>query len=350
MAYISEDIKRRIQSIKVEDVARELNLDVRKHWALCFMHDDHNPSLYFNQRKNKWHCFVCDKYGGPIGLVQEKLGYGYVDACKWLADRFGIIIPGDNGYRKKVKKKNQKIQPVIKNREKTDNILLDVEMLAWIVYNAKLSDNAKHFLYVERKYSPHVVKNLKIGSISNSDRLVNKLVTVFGRERALASGIVRENSRGLYLFFYTPCLVFPYLDAQGNIINIQTRYLGTYSKAPRFQFLPGSPTGMFNIPVLSDIDRKEPLYVAEGVTDCIAHLSIGHKAIAVPSATLLNPDEVKLIAPKNLFMYPDSNEAGENLFKKLSELLHDNYSSITRLSLPEGIKDYSDYYKILIEE
>ena len=348
MAYISEDIKNRIQSIKIEDVAEKLNLEVRRHWSLCFMHNDHKPSLYFNPRKNQWRCFVCDKGGDSIGLVREKLGYSYVDACKWLADRFGIIIPGDNGYRKKVKTK--KIRTKINSTKKTDEVLMDVEMIAWIVNNAKLSDDAKYFLYVERKYSPDVVKRLKIGSISNSNRLINNLVSVFGRERALASGIVRENSRGLYLFFYTPCLVFPYLDAQGNIINIQTRYLGTYSKAPRFQFLPGSHIGMFNIPILSAIDRKEPLYVAEGVTDCIAHLSMGNKAIAVPSATLLNPDEVKLIAPKNLFMYPDSNKAGENLFKKLSELLYENYSSIIRLSLPEGVKDYSDYYKILIEE
>ena len=69
------------------------------------MHNDSHPSLHFNTDKNSWKCYVCNKGGGVINLVMEKLEIGFVDACNWLADQFTITIPEDDGYRKQFKKK-----------------------------------------------------------------------------------------------------------------------------------------------------------------------------------------------------------------------------------------------------
>ena len=72
--------------------------------------------------------------------------------------------------------------------------------------------------------------------------------------------------------------------------------------------------------------------------------------MAIPSATLLNDADIKTLAPKNLFMYPDKDEAGERLYKNLSEKLNVYGSMIMRLQLPEGCKDFSDYYLRQISE
>ena len=346
--FIPDDIKVRLHEIPIISVANALGIQViRRRSARCFMHDDHHPSLGFNNSKNTWKCFVCDKGGNQITLVMEKLGLSYVDACKWLADRYNIYIPNDNGYRKRPKNKT-----FVKTKTKEDETfsLIDREIATWIITHAGLSEKAKDFLFIQRKYSEDVVNSLRIGSISDSARLVNALVEVFGKERALASGIVRQNSRGLYLFFRTPCLLFPYTDIDGNILNIQARYLNKPQSGNRFQFLEGIATGIFNLPIIKYTTRTEKLYVTEGVTDCIAHLSCGHKAVAIPSATTLKPKDVRALAPMNLFMYPDADSPGEKLFTQLHSLLRDCYSSILRLELPEGFEDYSDYYKKMVED
>ncbi len=346
--FISEDIKARLHEIPILSVADALGIQViRRRSARCFMHDDHNPSLGFNISKNTWKCYVCDKGGDQITLVMKKRELSYVDACKWLADRFNIFIPNANGYRNCSKKKtiNQ-----TKTKGKEAISLIDRDIATWIISHTGLSEKAKEFLFKRRKYSESVVNSLCIGSISDSARLVNVLVNVFGKERTLASGIVRQNSRGLYLFFYTPCLMFPYTDIDGNIINIQTRYLGTNTKAPRFQFLPNVETGIFNAQLLKSVTRDDMLFVSEGVTDCLALLSNGKNAIAIPSATLLHKKDVKLIATKNLYMYPDQDVAGERLYQALSERLNDYGSMIMRVQLPDGCKDYSDYYLKQIEK
>lgn len=341
-------IKDKLKDIPILKVADELGITHKGKSARCFMHDDKNPSLGFNTSKNTWKCFVCDKRGDQVTLVMEKLNLSYIDACKWLADKFNIIIPEDDGYRRRVIVKKSGVQA--KSKSKHTNSPVDVEMISWIVSNAQLSDIAQDFLYNQRKYKPMVVENLKIGSISDSTKLINALVKNFGLERALKSGIVRQNMRGLYLFFCTPCLIFPYFDISGNIVNMQTRYLGIDKNVPRFQFLPNSSTGLFNMVIVNSISVDEKLFVSEGITDCIALLSSGRNAVAIPSATLLNDADIKLLAPKNLYMYPDKDEAGERLYKNLSDKLNAYGSMIMKLQLPEGCKDFSDYYLKLISD
>lgn len=343
-----DKIKNILKDIPILKVADELGIAHKGKSAKCFMHDDKKPSLGFNTSKNTWKCFVCDKGGDQVTLVMEKLDFPYIDACKWLADRFNIIIPEDDGYRKKVIVKKSNFNTKTKTIGKTSSV--DVEMISWIVSHAQLSEMAKDFLFNKRKYKPWVVENLRIGSISDSAKLINVLVNTFGLDRALKSGIVRRNSRGLYLFFRTPCLLFPYTDFEGNVINIQTRYLGTDKNVPRFQFLPNTMTRIFNLAILKQTSVDEKLFISEGITDCIALLSTNRKAVAIPSATLLHDADIKLLAPKNLYMYPDKDEAGERLFKNLCDKLNAYGSMIMKLQLPEGCKDFSDYYLKLISD
>lgn len=337
----------KLKEIPILDVADNLGIKRKGKVCKCFMHDDKNPSMGLRPVTNTWKCFVCDKGGDQITLVMEYLHLSYVDACKWLADQFNIIIPEDDGYRRKIIKK----APIQKETDlATHTREIDVEIVSWIVNNARLSNLAKDFLYNRRKYKPEIVDALKIGSITDSKKLVEAIVNRFGLERALKSGIVCQNTYGQYLFFRTPCLIFPYTDVDGNIVNLQTRYLGTDKKVPRFQFLPGSMTGMFNKSILKTTSVDDKLFVAEGITDCIALLSSGRKAVAIPSATLLHDDDVKLIASKNLFMYPDKDDAGERLYDNLCKRLNNYGSMIMKLKLPDGSKDFSDYYKTLISD
>jgi hypothetical protein len=80
-------------------------------------------------------------------------------------------------------------------------------------------------------------------------------------------------------------------------------------------------------------------------------LSAGHKAIAIPSATLLKPKDVELLkslvaSPTGgglvgaFHMYPDRDEPGERLFLQLQQIL----PQLEHHQLPVGCKDFSEYY------
>ena len=338
---IPREIIDKLNELSILSVASKLEISVKRKRALCFMHNDSHPSLHFNTDKNTWKCYVCNKGGGVINLVMEKLEIGFVDACKWLADEFTIIIPEDDGYRKQYKKKI--VKPAVKQKVEPQ-IVNDIELYEWVVRRARLSEQARRFLYEERKYSEEVVRELGIGSVTYPDKLVNALVDRFGEERCVKSGIVKRGQYGLYLHFYAPCLLFPYKDMEGRVVNLQSRYLGTKKDAPRFQFIQNAQISMFNIGVLKELEVGEKLFLSEGITDCIALLSSGRKAVAIPSATLLKEEQLNLLASRNLYMYPDRDEAGERLFNELQDTLVKRGAMVVRVPLPKGCKDFSDYY------
>ena len=340
---IPHDTIEKFNELSILDVASELDIKTRRKLALCFIHDDTHPSLHFNTDKNTWKCYVCDKGGGVINLVMEKLGIGFVDACKWLSDKFNINIPEDDGFRKHIKTKNVKVAKLQKTETKPQ-IVADIELYEWVAQRAKLSDIAKKFLFEERKYSEEVVRSLGIGSVTYPKVLVSALVDRFGEERCLKSGLVNRGKYGLYLYFYAPCLLFPYKDMDGRVVSLQSRYIGNREDAKRFLFIQNAQIGLFNVGVLKDMKIGEKLFISEGITDCIGLLSSGRKAVAIPSSTLLKEDQINLLAGRNLYMYPDKDEAGERLFNELQDKLGKRGTMVVRVSLPKDCKDFSDYY------
>ena len=88
------------------------------------------------------------------------------------------------------------------------------------------------------------------------------------------------------------------------------------SVIPRFRFPTGSQCGIYNLPVLNLLRPGDELYITEGCSDCWAMLSAGHKAIAIPSATLLSQKDIEQLSIINsqlsisYHMFPDRDAPG----------------------------------------
>lgn len=305
----------KLRDLSIESVAERLGLSVVRHKCLCPLHDDHHASMSFNLRNNTARCFVCqDKSMGTIDLVMRVLHLNFKEACRWLSDgRLSLTLPRREGTLNTSASCHSVFQP--------DRYIRFFEH-PW------LSDRAKEFLYDERKLDPRVVRWCRLTS---------------WRDR---NG--------------TEWPQIPYYDMEGKLIGIQNRNLQAPSLcekaggevSPRFRFPYGSQCSIYNLPVLKMLKPGEQLFITEGASDCWAMLSSGHKAIAIPSATLLSPKDkellVKLTAPSsiitqpssNIHMYPDRDLPGERLFLQLKEIL----PNLIHHQLPPDCKDYSDYY------
>lgn len=340
MAIPSEVISS-LKELDIEDVASVLGLEVRKHKALCFMHDDHNPSITFSKAKNLYKCWACGKGGGPIQLAQDKLGLNFQEACVWLADKFNLWQPENGVYRRPVMRN---IKRVILPTVEKGTSPLDIEVCNWLIDSAKLSEQAKSFLFKERYLKEEVVLSLNIKSISDSTKVVKVLVSHFGETRCLESGLICKRGNTMSFYFSTPCLLFPYYDKDGALLGIQSRYLGDRQNVPRFQFMVSCKTRVFNLPILNTLNYGDSLYISEGITDCLALLSSGLKAVAIPSATILPKEDLALLKFYDLHMFPDQDEAGRKAFTDIRKFFVNMYSTVKDEKLPVNVKDYSDYY------
>ena len=292
-----------LRDLPIEGVAERLGLELRQHKALCPFHNDHHPSLSFNVRKNTFRCFVCDAHGGTIDLVMRTTGKDFREACSWLGGEECLRVQVFKGSR------------VVDREEKT----FDASRYEKFFERPYLSAAAKAFLFDERRIDPRVVRWCRLTS---------------WRDR---NG--------------TDWLQIPYYDKEGKLIGIQNRNLGNQNenqneKGPRFRFPKGSQCTIYNLPILNLLKEGEALYITEGASDCWAMLSAGHKAIAIPSATLLSRKDKEMLSSLSFslsltyHMYPDRDEPGERLFLQLRQVLPD----LVHHQLPPNCKDYSEYF------
>ena len=341
MVHIPDNVLAQLDGLSCEDVAEKLGVDVKRHRALCFMHDDHHPSLaFFGDGRKTWRCFVCNKGGNAIDLVRERMDYSFVEACLWLCAQYGISVGNE------VSKLSPRKRIVQKRLVKTDEKKPFAKDVAqFVIDHCDLTDTARQFLFEERRLSPQVVEDLNIVSLDSPWDIVKKMSEAFSAETLQTSGLVSIVNGKMYLRLFTPCLIFPYYNQNRELIGLQSRYLGQSDEAPRFQFVSSQKTHLFNLPILKTMRHNEELYISEGITDCLALLSSGKKAVAIPSATTLPEMDLMDLTKYKLYMYPDQDAPGKRAFGELQSLFIKMSCFLRKMSLPEGTKDYSDFYK-----
>ena len=297
----------KLRDLPIEGVAERLGLRVRMHKALCPFHDDHHASMSFKVSKNTCRCFVCMTQSiGPIDLVMRHLNFDFKAACRWLADEHNIIL------------EEWKPQTSAISHQTS----FDASRYARYFDHPFLNEPARKFLFDERRLDPRVVRWCRLTSWTDKQG--------------------------------TPWLQIPYYDRSGRLTGVQNRNL-IRGALPRFRFPSGSKCGIYNLPVLNLLKPGEPLFITEGCSDCWAMLSAGHKAIAIPSATLLTQDVRSKMADGRsnsslltlhsslgitFHMFPDRDAPGERLFLQLQKVL----PTLQHHQLPPDCKDFSDYY------
>lgn len=286
----------KLRDLPIEGVAERLGLRVERHKSLCPFHEDSHPSLSYRVSKNTFRCFVCGASGGPIDLVMRHLGKDFKEACKWLADEHNIILD-----EWKPAQKDEVQKP------------FDASRYERFFERPWLNEEARRFLFDERKIDPRVVRWCRLTSW--------------------------KDKQGV------PWLQTPYYDREGKLVGVQNRNL-IKGALPRFRFPSGSQCGIYSQPVLNLLKPGDELFIAEGCSDCWSLLSAGHKAIAIPSATLLTQKDIEQLSMVDnqlsisYHMFPDNDTPGERLFLQLQKIL----PSLVHHQLPLGCKDFSELY------
>ena len=416
---LDKSTTQRLRSLPVEAVAERLGLRVVRHKSLCPFHDDHHASLSYSPSRNTFRCFVCDARGGTIDLVMRHLNMSFPDACRWLANGTNIIL---DTYRPRTPTVDRPARP------------FDAARYARLFEHPWLSDEARTFLFTERRLNPRVVswcrltswtdrqgthwlqtpyfdasgqliglqnRNLDYGKQKGDERDVtgadNKQGQGVEGEQEQGSdgkqgqagegkqGQAGEGKQGQAIDGKQGQAVESKQGQgsegkQGQAVEGKKwqgsegkqgqavegkKWQGSEGKqgqgvegkgkqgqgsesreAPRFRFPYGSRCTVYNLPVTAMLRPGEPLFITEGCSDCWAMLSAGHKAIAIPSATLLSQADKALLRDlaqrlgTSFHMFPDRDAPGERLFMQLREVL----PGVQHHQLPVDCKDFAEYY------
>lgn len=391
----------KLRDLPIEGVAEQLGMVVKRHKALCPFHADHHASLSFNTRKNNCRCYVCmGDSVGTIDLVMKYLGKDFLSACRWLAEVNGVYL--EKGRKREASSSYSSLggsssggsfsgdntggsssgeNPGGSSSGKSSSF--DASRYARFFEHPWLNEAARRFLFEERKIDWRVVNWCRLTSWTDKKGINWLQIPYFDMEGRLigiqnrnldyrktptdftdashageAKGVAAEKTPT----DFTDDTDSPSHQAEGSFQtegSHQTKSshqtedshqtegsLQTEPMAPRFRFPYGARCSIYNLPVVGRLKPGERLFITEGCSDCWAMLSAGHKAIAIPSATLLKPEDKQLLADierqyqVEFHMFPDQDAPGESLFLQLKEIL----PSLVHHQLPPDCKDFSEYY------
>ena len=391
----------KLRDLPIEGVAEQLGMVVKRHKALCPFHADHHASLSFNTRKNNCRCFVCmGDSVGTIDLVMKHLGKDFLSACRWLAEVNGVYL--EEGRKREASSSYSSLggsssggsfsgdntggsssgeNPGGSSSGKSSSF--DASRYTRFFEHPWLNEAARRFLFEERKIDWRVVNWCRLTSWTDKKGINWLQIPYFDMEGRLigiqnrnldyrktptdftdashageAKGVAAEKTPT----DFTDDTDSPSHQAEGSFQtegSHQTKSshqtedshqtegsLQTEPMAPRFRFPYGARCSIYNLPVVGRLKPGERLFITEGCSDCWAMLSAGHKAIAIPSATLLKPEDKQLLADierqyqVEFHMFPDQDAPGESLFLQLKEIL----PSLVHHQLPPDCKDFSEYY------
>ena len=368
----------KLRDLPIEEVASQLGLQVARHKSLCPFHSDHHASLSFNTRKNLCRCFVCmDESLDSIGLVMKSLHVDFPKACFWLAERNGILLEKGRGriWRRNCRSASadspdsavssasaaspaSTASPVASASSASSPAAphaFDAARYARFFEHPWLNEAACRFLFDERKIDGRVARWCRLSSWTDRKGVNWLQIPYFDKEGRLV-GIQNRN-----LDFHRKSRPTDSMDSEktgksscptdftddtDSKVSIGSKAGTDSEEVPRFRFPYGSQCGIYNLQVLKLLTPGERLFITEGCSDCWAMLSAGHKAIAIPSATLLKPEDRDVLAyisetfGVEWHMFPDRDAPGERLFLQLKEIL----PSLIHHQLPLGCKDFGEAY------
>ena len=305
--------------------------------GLCPIHDDKNPSLVVNRKKNVWNCLgACGRGGDPIEwvMVAEKASFRH--AVELLKDG----ATGTGGGKK------------FTTERKLDCPLTidvdDVSLLGSVCeyYHQRLKESPQALQYLQsRGITDHeTIDTFQIGFVDRTLglRLPAKQIKAGAeiRQRLRNIGILRdsghEHLRG--------CITFPLRNDQEQVVQVYGRRVdnGQGRTASHF-YLPRSHGGVFNRAAFQAADE---IILCESVIDALTFWNAGFRNVSTIYGTNGFTDDMQqsLVAHniKRILLALDNDEAGNKAATSLAEQLTSDNFEVFRIKFPAGM-DANEY-------
>ena len=113
--------------IDIEDIVSSY-VSLKRHGSLfkglCPFHNEKTPSFTVYPETQSFYCFGCGAGGDAISFIKRIENIDYIDALKYLCDRYGMQMPQD-GYDNSMSKKRRRVYEANRAAAKYFNSVLN---------------------------------------------------------------------------------------------------------------------------------------------------------------------------------------------------------------------------------
>lgn len=308
-----EQIKNHIDIIDVVGDYVKLKKRGANYLGLCPFHNEKTPSFTVSPAKELYKCFGCGKSGNTITFLMEHDKMTYVEALRWLANRYHIEV------------EETESTPEQKQQQQASESLYIINSFAQKFFEEQLFDHSEGrtiaLSYLkERGFREETMRKFQLGyNPSYRDELAKALIkNQFNKELLPKSGLVVVRNETELVDNYRNRIIFPIHNNSGKIIGFGARVIGKQDKAPKYINTPENEIyiksrvlyGSFFARVA--IDKANECLLVEGYTDVISLHQAGIENVVASGGTSLTIDQLRLVKKytNNLTIIYDGDSAG----------------------------------------
>src|SRR3954468_11690868 len=200
--------------------------------ACCPFHNEKTPSFTVSPSKQFYHCFGCGAHGNAIGFLMEYSGLAYPEAIRALAETVGMPVPETRG---RPDKPGSAEAPALTAR------MMD----ALSYYRAELKKSKVAIEYLKgRGVSGEVAARYGLGFAPDGWQNLEAVFTDYSNPALKDTGLVIDSEaegerRSRRYDRFRNRVMFPILDARGNVIGFGGRVIG--KGEPKYLNSPETP-------------------------------------------------------------------------------------------------------------
>ena len=306
--------------------------------ANCPFHHEKTPSFVISPAKQIYKCFGCGKAGDSVKFVMEHEHFSYVDALKYLAQKYNIEI-----------EETEQTPEFIEQQSKRDGLYIVNEYAKdFFVHNMHESDEGKSIglsYFKERGFSEEIIKKFQLGYALNSYSALTDAALEKGYQlEILQNAGLSSKKENTKLDFFRERVMFPIHGVSGQVLGFGGRILKSNAKAPKYINTPDTDIydkskvlyGIFYAKVA--IRKEDECYMVEGYTDVISLNQAGIENVVSSSGTSLTKDQVRLIKryTENITVLYDGDAAGIKAALRGIDIILENGLNVKVVLLPEN--------------
>ncbi len=307
-----EQITNRIDVIDVVGEFVKLKKRGANYLGLCPFHNEKSPSFTVSPSKEIYKCFGCGKSGNTITFLMEHEKYTYVEALKWLAQRYNIEL-----QETEVTDETRTVQLAAESLHALNNFAQKF-FSEQLLNTEEGQSNALTYLE-ERGYNLSTIEKFQVGynPVQKNSFATAALQQQFSSEILLKSGLVVNRNDEL-VDNYRGRIIFPIHNTTGKIIGFGARVIGNADKAPKYINTPENEIYIKSKILYGayfarhSIDKANECLLVEGYTDVISLQQAGIENVVASGGTSLTADQLRIVKKYtgNLTIIYDGDAAG----------------------------------------
>ena len=307
-----QQIQQKIDIIDIVGSFVKLKKRGANYLGNCPFHNEKTPSFTVSPTKEIYKCFGCGKSGNSISFVMEHEKYGYVDALKWLAERYNIEL--EETYTSDEQKQLYQTADslfIINNYAQ--------EFYADILFNNEEGQDIGLSYLKERGFREEIIKKFSLGyAPEKGDAFAKESVArQYNKELLLKSGLITDRNNHLQ-DNYRGRIIFPINNHSGKVIGFGARIIKSNDRAPKYINTPENELYVKSRVLYGSyfarqaIDKNNECLLVEGYTDVLSLHQAGIENTVASGGTALTPDQLRLIKKytNNLTIIYDGDQAG----------------------------------------